>query len=179
MCRIFYCAETQGSTDGKLKFYWSLIALEIVRRHCTYNHKKLTLLNRKLVWKIADVPLLGFVVKHHFMCFFGAVLMLGSGLSPWLFTQRKCGLFTSRDIFRILVGSGLEWISRVGKPSCVWWWAGSLGKLPWGSVGSFRSSQPGLRPPKRRTERPSQVEWGKTRQKMAMFFPNFLTRLVG
>lgn len=81
---ILLCRNKRVHWWNPLKFYWSLIALEIVRGHCTDNHGKLTLLNRKLVWKIADVPLLGFVVKHHFMCFFGAVLMLGSGLRPWL-----------------------------------------------------------------------------------------------
>ena len=98
---ILLCRNKRVHWWNPLKFYWSLIALEIVRGHCTDNHGKLTLFNRKLVWKIADVPLLGFVVKHHFMCFSGAVLMLGAGLRPWLFTQRKCGLFTSRNIFRI------------------------------------------------------------------------------
>ena len=162
-----------------MKFYWSLIALEIVRGHCTDNHGKLTLLNRKLVWKIADVPLLGFVVKHHFMCFFGRCFDAWFRSAP----PKENADFSPPEI------SSTSWWDQDLSGSAVLESPVAFGggPDPWENcprvplVRLFVPSQPGLRPPKRRTERPSQVEGGKTRQKKHghFFFPNFLTRLVG
>ena len=57
------------------------------------------------------------------------------------------------------------------------------GPDPWENCprvpGLFVPSQPGLRPPKRRTERPSQVGGGSPRKKMAIFFSQFLNHQAG
>lgn len=95
--------------------------------------------------------MLGFAVKHPFMCFFGCC-----------FDAR----FRSEPL--TLVGSGLEWISRVGKPSCVWWWAGSLGKLPSGSVGSF--VPPSQAFVLRNGGRNGRARWGLSAKRWPFFF---------
>lgn len=138
---------------------WSLIALEIVRGHCTDN-------NGKLVWKIADVPLLGFAVKHHFMCFFGCCFDARFRSAP----PKENADFSPLEI------SSTSWWDQDLSGSAVLESPVAFGggPDPFSNCLGFRGFVPsqGLRPPKRRTERPSQVGGGQNTPKDGhVFFP--------
>lgn len=149
---ILLCRNKRVHWWNPLKFYWSLIALELVRGHCTDNHGKLTLLNRKLVWKIAERSFAWICCEAPFHVFFWVLFWCSvpvwapdfGGIRTWV--DQPCW----KAQLRLVVG-------RIP------------GKTALGFRWFVRSSQPGLRPPKRRTERPSQV--GALREKMAIFFP--------